>query len=230
MSDDRILVVEDEEDILELVRYNLTREGHEVLTAMTGEEGLERARTEKPALILLDLMLPGLDGREVCRRLKQDPDTRHIPVVMVTARGEEADIVAGLELGADDYVTKPFSPRILSARVSAVLRRSARIPDPGTEDAIVRIHDLVIHPGRHEVTTGGERVDLSSTEFGILRYLARRPGWVFTRRQIVNGVHGEDHPVLDRSIDVQIASLRRKLGAQGHLVETVRGVGYRFAE
>lgn len=230
MSDDRILVVEDEEDILELVRYNLAREGHEVLTAMTGEEGLERARSDKPALILLDLMLPGLDGREVCRRLKQDPDTRHIPVVMVTARGEEADIVAGLELGADDYVTKPFSPRILTARVSAVLRRAARTPDPGTEDAIVRIHDLIIHPGRHEVTTGGERVDLSSTEFGILRYLARRPGWVFTRRQIVNGVHGEDHPVLDRSIDVQIASLRRKLGAQGHLVETVRGVGYRFAE
>jgi two-component system phosphate regulon response regulator PhoB len=230
MSEHRILVVEDEEDILELLRFNLAREGHAVLTSASGEDGLELARAERPDLILLDLMLPGLDGREICRRLKQDPETRHIPVVMVTARGEESDIVAGLELGADDYVTKPFSPRILTARVAAVLRRASRTAAPAEDDGVLRTHALTIHSGRHEVTADGAKVDLSSTEFDILRYLARRPGWVFTRRQILQGVHGEDHPVLDRSIDVQIASLRRKLGAHGQLVETVRGVGYRFSE
>lgn len=228
MAKDTILIVEDEEDIQELVRYTLEREGHVVVAAETGEKGLAAVRGARPALILLDLMLPGLDGREVCRRLKQDEATRSIPVIMLTARGEEADIVAGLELGADDYITKPFSTKVLAARVGAVLRRAARTVPP-TQD-VIEIDDLVIHPGRHEVTVAGNKVELSSTEFGILQFLARRPGWVFTRRQIVRGVHGEDHPVLDRSIDVQIASLRRKLADRGDLVETVRGVGYRFAE
>ncbi len=228
MAKDTILIVEDEEDIQELVRYTLEREGHIVVAAETGEKGLAAVRGARPALILLDLMLPGLDGREVCRRLKQDEATRSIPVIMLTARGEEADIVAGLELGADDYITKPFSTKVLAARVGAVLRRAARTV-PAAQD-VIEIDDLVIHPGRHEVTVAGNKVELSSTEFGILQFLARRPGWVFTRRQIVRGVHGEDHPVLDRSIDVQIASLRRKLAERGDLVETVRGVGYRFAE
>ncbi|MBK9304539.1 MAG: response regulator transcription factor [bacterium] len=228
MAKDTILIVEDEEDIQELVRYTLEREGHVVVAAETGEKGLAAVRGARPALILLDLMLPGLDGREVCRRLKQDEATRSIPVIMLTARGEEADIVAGLELGADDYITKPFSTKVLAARVGAVLRRAARTV-PAAQD-VIEIDDLVIHPGRHEVTVAGNKVELSSTEFGILQFLARRPGWVFTRRQIVRGVHGEDHPVLDRSIDVQIASLRRKLAERGDLVETVRGVGYRFAE
>jgi len=228
MAKDTILIVEDEEDIQELVRYTLEREGHVVVAAETGEKGLAAVRGARPALILLDLMLPGLDGREVCRRLKQDEATRSIPVIMLTARGEEADIVAGLELGADDYITKPFSTKVLAARVGAVLRRAARTV-PAPQD-VIEIGDLTVHPGRHEVTVAGNKVDLSSTEFGILQFLARRPGWVFTRRQIVRGVHGEDHPVLDRSIDVQIASLRRKLGNRGDLVETVRGVGYRFAE
>ena len=228
MAKDTILIVEDEEDIQELVRYTLEREGHVVVAAETGEKGLAAVRGARPALILLDLMLPGLDGREVCRRLKQDEATRSIPVIMLTARGEEADIVAGLELGADDYITKPFSTKVLAARVGAVLRRAARTV-PAAQD-VIEIEDLTIHPGRHEVTVAGNKVELSSTEFGILQFLARRPGWVFTRRQIVRGVHGEDHPVLDRSIDVQIASLRRKLAERGDLVETVRGVGYRFAE
>ncbi|NTV04144.1 response regulator transcription factor [bacterium] len=228
MAKDTILIVEDEEDIQELVRYTLEREGHVVVAAETGEKGLAAVRGARPALILLDLMLPGLDGREVCRRLKQDEATRSIPVIMLTARGEEADIVAGLELGADDYITKPFSTKVLAARVGAELRRAARTVPPAQD--VIEIDDLTIHPGRHEVTVAGNKVDLSSTEFGILQFLARRPGWVFTRRQIVRGVHGEDHPVLDRSIDVQIASLRRKLAERGDLVETVRGVGYRFAE
>ncbi len=228
MAKDTILIVEDEEDIRELVRYTLEREGHAVVAAETGEQGLAAVRGSRPSLILLDLMLPGLDGKEICRRLKQDEATRSIPVVMLTARGEEADIVAGLELGADDYITKPFSTKVLAARVGAVLRRAARhAPTPLD---VIEIDDLTIHPGRHEVTAAGVKVDLSSTEFGILQFLAHRPGWVFTRRQIVRGVHGEDHPVLDRSIDVQIATLRRKLGDRGDLVETVRGVGYRFAE
>ncbi|MDO9693195.1 MAG: response regulator transcription factor [Candidatus Latescibacteria bacterium] len=228
MAKDTILIVEDEEDIQELVRYTLEREGHVVVAAETGEKGLAAVLGARPALILLDLMLPGLDGKEVCRRLKQQEETRSIPVIMLTARGEEADIVAGLELGADDYITKPFSTKVLAARVGAVLRRTARTV-PATQD-VIEIDDLTIHPGRHEVTVAGSKVDLSTTEFGILQFLARRPGWVFTRRQIVRGVHGEDHPVLDRSIDVQIATLRRKLGDRGDLVETVRGVGYRFAE
>ena len=177
-------------------------------------------------------MLPGLDGKSVCRRLKEDAATRAIPVIMVTARGEESDIVAGLELGADDYVTKPFSPKVLTARVGTVLRRVQQggVRSEPLESGVIRFDDLVIHPGRHEVTAAGEIVEISSTEFGILRFLASRPGWVFTRRQILRGVHGEDHPVLDRSIDVQIASLRRKMGERGSLIETVRGVGYRFAE
>ena len=228
MAKDTILIVEDEEDIQELVRYTLEREGHIVVAAETGEKGLAAVRGARPALILLDLMLPGLDGKEVCRRLKQEEATRSIPVIMLTARGEEADIVAGLELGADDYITKPFSTKVLAARVGAVLRRTARAV-PAAQD-VIEIGDLTIHPGRHEVTVAGSKVDLSTTEFGILQFLARRPGWVFTRRQIVRGVHGEDHPVLDRSIDVQIATLRRKLAERGDLVETVRGVGYRFAE
>ena len=231
LSKETILVIEDEEDIQELLRYNLERDGYAVISCLTGEDGLLSLEQERPDLVLLDLMLPGLDGKEICRRLKRDDATSDIPIIMLTARGEESDIVAGLELGADDYVTKPFSPKVLTARVGAVMRRARASAAPANGgEAVVRIHDLVIHPGRHEVLSGGEPVNLSSTEFGILHFLAGRPGWVYTRRQILRGVHGEDHPVLDRSIDVQIASLRGKLGDRGELIETVRGVGYRFAE
>jgi len=228
MAKANILVIEDEEDILELVRYNLAKEGYEVICATTGEEGLGVARSKPPTLVVLDLMLPGVDGLEVCRLLKTDPKTRHIPIVILTARSEEADIVAGLELGADDYMTKPFSPRVLIARVRAVLRR--RSEEPVSEIATLKRGDLVIHPGRHEVIIKDKPVELTYTEFRILHYLARHPGWVFTRSQIVDAVRGDDYPVTDRSVDVQIVGLRKKLGPHGRYIETVRGVGYRLRE
>jgi two-component system, OmpR family, alkaline phosphatase synthesis response regulator PhoP len=228
MSRENILVVEDEDDIAELVRYNLAKQNYSVAIASSGEKGLETARRNKPDLVLLDLMLPGMDGLEVCRALKSEHATRDVPIVMVTARGEETDVVAGLELGADDYVTKPFGITVLLARVRAVLRRrTAVIP---SNDEPLRVHDIEIHPGRHEVFAGGEPVELTNTEFRILHFLARRPGWVFTRYQIVDGIRGENYPVTERAVDVQIVALRRKLGGFGGLIETVRGVGYRFKE
>lgn len=228
MSKENILVVDDEEDILELVRFNLLKEGYQVICATTGERAVEIARTELPDLIVLDLMLPGMDGLEVAKFLKNDPETESIPIVMLTAKGEESDVVTGLELGADDYVTKPFSPKILAARVKVVLRRKLTEPPDGSE--VVKIHNLVIHPGRREVRVDNKPVDLTFTEFGILSYLVRRPGWVFTRSQIVDAVRGQDYFVTDRSVDVQIVGLRKKLGPNGKFIETVRGVGYRFKE
>ena len=228
MPKERILVVEDEEDIQELVRYNLAKEGYTVSCAATGEEGLKKAGSKQADLIVLDLMLPGVDGLEVCKALKGDPKTRHIPIVMLTAKGEVADLVAGLEVGADDYVTKPFSPKVLVARIRAVLRRRQR--EHVEDDAVVTIHDLVIHPGRHEVQVKGSSVELTFTEFKLLHLLARRPGWVYTRYQIVNTIKGADHVVTDRTVDVQIVGLRKKLGPAGKYIETVRGVGYRFKE
>jgi len=223
-----VLAVEDDRDILELITFNLEREGYEVTGVTTGEDGVDAARTEKPDLVLLDLMLPGIDGLEVCRKLKGDPDTAHLPVIMVTAKGEETDIVTGLELGADDYGAKPFSPGVLIARIRAVQRRRGRAEV--TQEDVIKIDDITIHPGRHEVMIGGERVDLTFTEFRILHILARRPGWVFTRHQIVDAIHGEHYPVTDRAVDVQIVGLRRKLGPAGEYIETVRGVGYRFRD
>jgi len=226
MPKSQILVVDDEEDILELVRFNLSKKGYQVICATTGEKAVEIAQSGLPDLIVLDLMLPGMDGLEVAKFLRNNPETQNIPIVMLTAKGEESDVVTGLELGGDDYVTKPFSPRILVARVNAVLRRKAtELPD-GFE--AVKIHKLVIHPGRREVRVDGDPVDLTFTEFGILSYLVRRPGWVFTRSQIVDAVRGTDYFVTDRSVDVQIVGLRKKLGSAGKYIETVRGVGYRF--
>lgn len=228
MSCGKVLVVEDEDDIAELIRFNLAQEGFDVRVATTGEQGLSEAVREVPDLVLLDLMLPGTDGLEVCRRLKSDTRTASVPIMMVTARGEEADIVTGLELGADDYVTKPFSPRVLLARLRAVLRRRRTTPPQGSE--CLRIATLEIHPGRHEVKVDDSIVELTATEFKILHFLARRPGWVFTRYQIVDGIRGPNYPVTERSVDVQVVALRKKLGSAGTLVETVRGVGYRFRE
>ena len=229
VAKENILVVEDEEDILELIRYNLAKEGYRVAGVGSGEEALRVVQSKRPDLIVLDLMLPGVDGLEVCRRLKGDPATESICVLILTAKGEEADIVAGLELGADDYMTKPFSPRVLIARARAVLRRRSRRADDDAK-AVIALHDIVVHPGRHEVTVGGKPVDLTFTEFSFLHFLARRPGWVFTRYQIVNGVRGDGYPVTDRSVDVQIVGVRKKLGAAGKYIETVRGIGYRFKE
>jgi len=228
MAKEKILIVDDEEDILELLSFNLSREGYRVSCAASGEEALSLAESEAPDLMVLDLMLPGIDGLETTRILKSGTGAMDIPIVMLTAKGEEADIVTGLELGADDYITKPFSTRVLIARVKAVLRR--RVKEYPKDDAAIRIHDLVIHPGRHEVLVSGKTVPLTFTEFGILHFLAKRPGWVFTRNQIVDAVRGDDYFVTDRSVDVQIVGLRKKLGPAGPYIETVRGVGYRFRE
>ena len=228
MAKERILVVDDEEDILELVRFHLAREGYQLTLAATGEEALKKAKRETFDLVVLDLMLPGLDGLEVAKALKSDTRTKSVPIVMLTAKGEDADVVSGLEIGADDYITKPFSPRVLMARVKAVLRRRSKAPVDDSK--VITIHELEIHPGRRTVIAGGNALDLTYTEFQLLSVLARRPGWVFTRSQIVDAVRGSDYPVTDRSVDVQVVGLRKKLGAYGHYIETVRGVGYRFKE
>ena len=228
MTKIHILAVDDEEDILELIRYNLEKDGYRVTTAISGEEALEAAKSQQPDLILLDLMLPGVDGFEVCKILKNDSETSRIPIVMLTAKGEESDIVAGLELGAEDYITKPFSPRILIARIRAVLRRKKRAATDAASS--LHIHNLAIHPARFEVLIDGEPVDLTATEFNILFFLVRHPGWVFTRSQIIDAVKGTDYPVTDRAVDVQIVGLRKKLKSAGKYIETVRGVGYRFKE
>ena len=228
MATHRILVVEDEADILQLVTYNLTSEGFEVVGAASGEEGLEEARKGTYDLLLLDLMLPGINGLDVCRTLRREEATARLPIVMLTARGEDIDIVTGLELGADDYVTKPFSPRVLTARIRAVLRRDKVPVEPA--DQPFTIHEITIDPRRFHVEADGQTIDLTATEFGVLHFLARRPGWVFTRTQIIEAVKGDDYPVTDRSVDVQIVGLRRKLGTAGDNIETVRGIGYRFKE
>lgn len=228
MAGEHILIVEDEEDIAELLEYNLDRQGYQPESVGTGEDGLQLAREAMPDLILLDLMLPKLSGIEVCRSLKADAETAKIPVIMLTAKGEEEDIVAGFDAGADDYVTKPFRPKVLLARVKAVLRRGAatRLRENDT----LELEGISIHPGRHEVHVEGQKIDLTRTEFLILQFLASRPGWVFTRGQIVRSVHGDDYPVTGRSVDVQIAALRKKLGEAGDQVKTVRGVGYKMGD
>jgi two-component system phosphate regulon response regulator PhoB len=228
MSKPVVLVVEDEPDIAELIVHHLAREGYEVIRAGTGEDGLELARTKRPTLILLDLMLPDIDGLEVCRQIRTEPATQSIAILMLTAKSEEADIIVGLQLGADDYVTKPFSPKVLVARVKALLRRKSQpLADDQTS---IAVHDMIIHPGRREVLVANQPVDLTYTEFGVLHLLARRPGWVFTRDQIREASRGKDSISTNRAVDVQIVSLRRKLGAAGQYIETVRGVGYRFKE
>jgi two-component system phosphate regulon response regulator PhoB len=227
VSKAKILVVDDEPDILELVRLNLAREGYEIVACPTGEQALSAARSQLPGLVVLDLMLPGMDGVEVCRRLRGDVKTQHIPILMLTAKGEESDVVTGLEVGADDYMTKPFSGKVLVARVRNLLRRVAT-KDEG--QAPLKVHEISIDPGRREVRVKDRPVALTFTEFNILFALARRPGMVFSRYQIVDAIHGDDYLVTDRAVDVQIVSLRRKLGACGQYIETVRGVGYRLKD
>lgn len=222
-----ILVVDDEEDIRELVRYNIKKTGLETLGASTGEEALQLARDEHPALIVLDLMLPGIDGLDVCRILKNDARTEDICIIMLTAKGEEADIVRGLEIGADDYITKPFSPSVLTARVKANIRR---ITGSKGGDGVMEYGDLFIHRGRREVLISGTPIVLTNSEFQILYYLASNPNWVFTRSQIIEAVKGDNYPVTDRSVDFQIVGLRKKLGECGNAIRTVRGVGYRFVD
>ncbi len=229
MSNEKILAVDDEQPILELLRYNLEKDGFRVMTAGNGEDALRIAKAEGPDLVLLDLMLPGMGGLDVCRRLKENPSTADIPVIMVTAKTEDSDVVLGLELGAEDYVTKPFSPKVVLARVRTVLRRRNRKPvEP--EGERVTIHGISIDPIRHEVSSDGQSLALSVTEFQILEHLARNPGRVFSRSQIISAVKGSSYPVTERSIDVQILSIRKKLEVKAELVETVRGIGYRMRD
>lgn len=224
-----VLVVDDEKDLVELVSYNLQKAGHQVITASSGSEALALARQQKPDLVLLDLMLPGLDGTEVTRRLKADPSTSSIPIVMLTAKGEETDVVVGLTLGADDYVTKPFSLKILLARLNNVLRRIEQ-QQSGSEGGVLRAGPLVIDPSKHEVTVDGEPVKLTLTEFKLLSALAAARGRVLTRDQLMDKAMGADVFVTDRAIDVHVTAIRKKLGAHAWLVHTVRGVGYRLQE
>ena len=221
----RILIIEDDDAIREVVRYTLENNGFkDTSEAADGEAGLNIALRERPALILLDLMLPKMDGFEVCRRLKREESTRDIPVVMLTAKGEESDIVLGLELGAVDYITKPFSGKVLVARIRAHLRQAF---EQETADEIRR-NGLTLKPSEHTARLNGKPLDLTFTEYGILQMLAARPGRVYTRDQIVSRVKGDDYPVTDRAIDVQMVNLRRKLGAWAINIETVRGIGYRM--
>ena len=222
-----ILIIEDEPDIRDLLEFQLKREGYNVLTSSDGEIGLKIARKQDPNLILLDLLLPGIKGLDVCRILKSDVNTSNINIIMVTALGQEENIVKGLETGADDYVSKPFNMSILLARVSAVLRRNNT--DAISYDDNVNINGIKIIPRLREVTAGEQKIiDLTFTEFQILHLLSTHPGWVFTRYQIIDKIRGDNYPVTDRSVDFQIVGLRKKLGDHGKLIETIRGVGYRF--
>ncbi|MGA2668211.1 MAG: response regulator transcription factor [Ignavibacteria bacterium] len=225
---ENILVVDDEKDILELIDYNLSKNGYRVKTSTSGEDALELVKWNDYDLIILDLMLPGVDGLDLCKMIKADKQKAHIPIVMVTAKAEEADRVAGLEIGADHYVTKPFSPRELLAIVKATLRRKPLKAEE--EKPVIERGDLIIHTGRHEVTVKGKPVELTHLEFQILLTLAKKPGWVMTRYQIVDAARGDGVTVTDRSVDVHIVSLRKKLGSETEYIETVRGVGYKFKE
>jgi two-component system alkaline phosphatase synthesis response regulator PhoP len=224
-----LLVVDDEDDILELLVYNLEREGYQVTGVKSGEEALDIIQAKDFDLIVLDLMLPGIDGLEVCKQIKSSNEARQIPIIMLTAKGEESDVVIGLELGADDYVTKPFSPRILLARIKTILRRKVDKSE-ATPDGVLKIDNLTIDPIRFEARVNEAPINLTYSEFSLLHFLAQKPGWVFSRYQIVDALKGEDYAVTERSVDVQVVGLRKKLGELGKWIETVRGVGYRFKE
>lgn len=232
MARTRILVVEDEEDIAELIQFTLNRDGFACDHVADGARALKAIEDLRPDLVLLDLMLPGSDGNTICRELRSNPDLARIPVIMLTARGQEGDMIRGLEHGADDYITKPFSPRLLCARIRAVMRRRGAVEPPVGEEPprVIRRGPIEIYPGKHQLRLNGEVVELTYTEFQLLHLLAGRPGWVFTRYQIVDAVRGEGYPVTERAVDVQVVGLRRKLGDAALYIETVRGVGYRFKE
>jgi phosphate regulon transcriptional regulator PhoB len=227
MAKGTILVIDDEKDLAELVSYNLRKEGFVVAYAQNGESGLTSAIGNPPDLVLVDLMMPGIDGLEVCRRLRANSRTASVPVIMLTARSEESDRVVGLELGADDYVTKPFSPRELAARIKAVLRRASPQSAPSK---VIRQGELTIDLTRREVSCEGKNIVLTASEFRLLQFIATHPGQVFSRSELIDGALGRDVSVVDRTIDVHITGLRRKLGNCGECIETVRGFGYRFRE
>ena len=229
MTKETILIVDDEEDIVELIQYNLKAEGYSILTAEAGEQAIKIAKQSRPDLMVLDLMLPGMDGFEVTRYLRSNEETRDMPIVILTAKGEESDIITGLELGANDYISKPFSPKVLIARIRAILRRRRKESETASEK-IKQEGDLIIDRTRHIVTLEGNALDLTLSEFELLGFLADKKGWVFTRGQIVDAIRGENYAVTERSIDVVIVGLRKKLKHYAEVIETVRGVGYRFKE
>lgn len=228
MVKEKILVVEDDEDILELISYNLLKKGYQISSTTLGEEALSLANNDLPQLILLDIMLMDMNGLDICRQLKGGDKTKEILIIFISAKGEEEDICKGLELGADDYIVKPFSVKILLARVESVLRRRNKIVS-GISDTLM-IGQLEIYPEKYEAHLRGKKLDLTLTEFKILHLLARKPSCVFTRYQIVDAVHGSNHVVTDRSVDFQIVGLRKKLENTAECIETIRGVGYRFKE
>jgi len=226
MSKQNIMIVEDEEDIQELIQYNLIKNGFNTTGYFSGEAALNDISKALPDLVLLDLMLPGIDGLEVCKRLKKNEETNNLPIIMITARGEEEDVVKGFEQGADDYITKPFSPKILISRIKAVLRRNNN--EKYDDNSIVTIHELTITPSKYEALLDKTPLKLTNAEFKVLHLLASKPGWVLTRYQIIDEIKGEDYEVTDRSVDVLMVGLRKKMDKYGHYIETVRGVGYRF--
>ena len=229
MSGAHIVVVEDESDILEVLSYNLRREGFEVSSSLNGVQGLELIQQQLPDLVLLDLMLPGIDGLEICRRLRSNSASQHIPIVMVTAKGEESDVVLGLGIGADDYLVKPFSPKELIARVKAVLRRASAGAEAAGEQRVL-IDGLDIDTSKYKVALNGEEIKFTATEFRLLHYLASHPGRVFSREQLLDRGFSNDAIVVDRNIDVHIRAIRKKLGDDQSFIETIRGVGYRFKD
>ena len=229
MAKPLIIVVEDEPDIREIMLYNLRREGYEAEGFESGSEGLEAIRAKQPNLVILDLMLPGMDGLTVCQQVRAEAAIKATPIIIVSAKEEESDVVIGLGLGADDYVPKPFSPRELLARVKAVLRRSQQT-DQGDQHERVVIGDLIIDLEKHTVTIDGQLVKLTATEFKLLYQLASHPGRAYTREQLLNRVVGDGVVVVDRNIDVHIRAVRKKIGNYADHIQTVRGVGYRFAE
>ncbi len=226
MGKAKILIIEDDRDIVEMLEYNLAEAGYDTISALNGRDGVVLAGKERPDLIILDIMLPIIDGFEVCRMLKNDNAVAHIPIIILSAKSQETDKVVGLELGADDYVTKPFSPRELIARTRAVLRRG-REQEPGGK---IKRGDIIIDSARHEVTVGPDEISLTFTEFKLLEFMARRPGVVFSRARILDAVSGEDAMVYDRTVDAHVKSLRHKLGMAKDYIETIRGAGYRFKE
>lgn len=232
MADTKIVVVEDEADILEILTYNLKREGFDVISADNGLQGLNLIKQHLPDIVLLDLMMPGMDGLEVCKHMRAKKLTQNIPVIMVTAKSEESDIVLGLGLGADDYVSKPFSPKELIARIKATLRRGSRAATTTDDDkeSSIEVDGLMIDNDKHKVSYQGINIKLTATEFRLLHFLASHPGRVFSREQLMNNAYATDVIVVDRNIDVHIRAIRKKIGEQNLFIETIRGVGYSFKE
>jgi two-component system phosphate regulon response regulator PhoB len=228
MNKAAVLIVEDDSEIQEMLALAFAGEGWKLIPAKTGEEGIKMLERHKPDCIILDIMLPGMDGLNVLKRIRAEARWRSVPVILATAKGEEPDIVAGLELGADDYVVKPYSPRVLIARIRAALRRIEENADHRGAQNIWQQGKLKIDTLRHEASLEGNPLDLSATEFAMLLHFMSHPDIVFSRNQIIAAIHGTDYPVTDRSVDVQVLALRKKLDKAGETIETIRGVGYRF--